>query len=82
MLTDLKAANAVPASILECRLVRKGNNAITQVYVTWTGLPPTSATWEDYHMLKARFLHLVGDKQRNRRGEMSRRLSEDDVKPA
>lgn len=55
MLTDLQASNALPAEILERRLVRKGNNAIPQVLVTWTGLLATLVTWEDYHVLKARF---------------------------
>jgi hypothetical protein len=55
VLTDLQASNALPAEIQDRRLVRKGNNAIPQVLVTWTGLPVTSATWEDYHVLKARF---------------------------
>jgi hypothetical protein len=55
VLTDLQASNALPAEIQDRRLVRKGNNAIPQVLVTWTGLPVTSATWEDYHVLKACF---------------------------
>ena len=37
-------------------LVKKGNTAIPQVRVTWTGLPRSAATWEDYNMLKKRFL--------------------------
>jgi hypothetical protein len=55
MLTDLQASAAQPSQILERRLVRKGNNAVTQILVTWIGLPPSSATWEDYSVLKLRF---------------------------
>ena len=53
--TDLEAAAATPEAILERRLVKKGNTAIPQVKVTWTGLPSSATTWEDYHVLKKRF---------------------------
>lgn len=53
--TDLEAAAATPASIIEHRLVKKGNTAIPQVKVSWTGLPPTATTSEDYYVLKKRF---------------------------
>jgi hypothetical protein len=55
MQTDLQASAAQPSQVLERRLVRKGNNAVTQVLVTWTGLPASSATWEDYNVIKLRF---------------------------
>lgn len=55
MTTDLEAAATVPEQLLDRRLVKKGNNAIPQVLVKWTGLPTTSATWEDYHVLRQRF---------------------------
>lgn len=35
VLTDLEATAATPARITERRLVKKGNNAIPQVKVTW-----------------------------------------------
>ena len=53
--TDLEAAAAKPEAILERRLVKKGNTAIPQVKVTWTGLPSSAMTWEDYNVLKKRF---------------------------
>ena len=55
MLTDLHASAAQPSQILERWLARKGNNAVTLVLVTWTGLPASSATWEDYSVIKLRF---------------------------
>jgi hypothetical protein len=44
MTTDLEAAAAVPHTIIDRRLVKKGNRAIPQVRVTWTGLLDTVAT--------------------------------------
>jgi hypothetical protein len=55
MLTDLQASESQPEAILDRRLVKKGNAAIPQVQVTWSGLPASSKTWEDYHVLKERF---------------------------
>ena len=55
VLTDLDVANAFPEAILDRRLVKKGNAAIPQVKVSWTGLPEAAATWEDYNVLKKRF---------------------------
>jgi hypothetical protein len=55
VLTDLQATTAQPEAILECRPVKKGNSAIPQILVTWTGLPKSSTTWEDYYVLKRRF---------------------------
>jgi len=54
--TDLQAATALPKEIVECRLVKKGNAAILQVRVTWTGLPDNITTWEDYTVVKSHFL--------------------------
>jgi hypothetical protein len=42
-----------PELILDRRLSKKGNAAITQVLVKWTRLPTEMATWEDFHMLKS-----------------------------
>ena len=49
------ATNAVPELILQRRLVKKGNTAVPQVFVKWSGLSPASATWEDYNVLKTRY---------------------------
>jgi hypothetical protein len=53
--TDIDATNAQPEKILERRLVKRGNTAIPQVRVKWTGLPATSTTWEDYNVLRQRY---------------------------
>lgn len=44
-----------PLSILDRRMVKKGNRAATQVLVQWTNLSPEEATWEDYSFLKSQF---------------------------
>jgi len=54
--TDIEAATAVREVIIERRLVKKGATAVPQVLVKWSGLPPTSATWEDYNVLRHCFL--------------------------
>jgi len=36
-------------------LVKKGNTTIPQVKVTWTGLPSSATTWEDYNVFKKGF---------------------------
>jgi hypothetical protein len=51
----LDVAELLPERILDRRLVKKGNVAITQVFVKWTQYPDSSATWEDYTVLRARF---------------------------
>ena len=53
--TDLEAAAAVPDKIIDRRLVKKGNTTIPQVKVLWTSLHQSTATWEDYHVLRQRF---------------------------
>jgi len=39
--------------------VKKGNKAIPQVLLKWTSLPESSATWEDYYVVKQRFPNAV-----------------------
>jgi hypothetical protein len=46
----------VPEAILQRRLARKGNHAITQVLIKWSSLPVKFGTWEDYYVLKQRYL--------------------------
>ncbi|XP_075088298.1 uncharacterized protein LOC142170316 [Nicotiana tabacum] len=36
-----------PISILERRMIKKGNRAVVQWLVQWANLPPEEATWED-----------------------------------
>ena len=51
----LDTLEVIPELILDRRLVKKGDSAITQVHIKWSGLPVTMATWEDYYVLKERF---------------------------
>jgi hypothetical protein len=53
--TDIKATAAMPDKIIQRRLVKRGNSAIPQVLIQWTGLPATLATWEDYNVLRQRY---------------------------
>ena len=58
-LADLSATTLEPKKILQRRLVKKGNKAIPQVLLKWTSLPESSATWEDYYVVKQRFPNAV-----------------------
>jgi hypothetical protein len=51
--------NVEPGKVLDRRLVKKGNATITQVMVRWTDPSLDPATWEDYHVLNARFLAVL-----------------------
>jgi hypothetical protein len=51
----LDALDTEPETVLECRLVKKGNSVVPQVLIKWTGLPADRATWEDWEVLKTRF---------------------------
>jgi hypothetical protein len=53
---QLDVTDVSPESILDRHLVKKGNEAITQVLVKWTRFPDASSTWEDYHVLWRWFL--------------------------
>uniref|UniRef100_A0A0A8ZMG0 Uncharacterized protein n=1 Tax=Arundo donax TaxID=35708 RepID=A0A0A8ZMG0_ARUDO len=55
VLPNVEAADIQPEAILDRRLVKKGDSAVTQVLIQWTGLPAAMATWEDYYALKTRF---------------------------
>ena len=52
---DLQAVDVEPESVLDHRLVKKGNSAIPLVRVKWAHLPEDSATWEDLYVLCQRF---------------------------
>jgi len=54
--TNLQASEAQPERILDRRVVKKGTTAIPQVLLSWAGLPIAVATWEDYYVVKQRFL--------------------------
>jgi hypothetical protein len=44
-----------PAAIFERRMIRKGNAAAVQLKIAWAGLPESSATWEDYELMRRHF---------------------------
>lgn len=44
-----------PISILERRMIKKGNRAAVQWLVQWANLPPEEATWEDLAFLRSQF---------------------------
>lgn len=44
-----------PVAVLEQRMVRKGNVAVTQVLVQWANSFPKDATWEEWTALKEKF---------------------------
>ncbi len=46
---------AKPEKILYCRMIRRGNRAITQALVKWSSLDEADATWMDYWALKNQF---------------------------
>ena len=69
LLADLSATELEPESVLDRRLVKKGNRAVPQILVKWANIPQASATWE-----QAFLYALLGDKQVLQWGEMSRRL--------
>jgi hypothetical protein len=52
---DLTKTDIVPEEIIDRRLVRKGNQAVPQVLIRWSGVPVEAATWEDYYVVKHRF---------------------------
>lgn len=73
-LVDMSQEGIEPEQILNRRMVRKGNHAIVQVLVEWTGLPSEAAIWEDYAVVKARpqgfQQQTLGDKRLLAPGEM------------
>lgn len=54
-MTDIDAAVAVPEQIIDRRMTKRGNASIPHVLVKWSRLLEASSTWEDYHVLRARF---------------------------
>ncbi|XP_077223447.1 uncharacterized protein LOC143857059 [Tasmannia lanceolata] len=44
-----------PVAILDRRIVRKGNVAVTQVLVQWANAVPEDATWEEWAALNEKF---------------------------
>lgn len=44
-----------PESILERRMVKRGNKAITQILIKWKGESREDATWEEFWTMKEKF---------------------------
>ncbi|OIT26263.1 putative mitochondrial protein [Nicotiana attenuata] len=44
-----------PAAVLGRRMIKRGNQAVTQVLVQWSNILPKEATWEDYSFIKSQF---------------------------
>jgi hypothetical protein len=66
----LDVIDVTPERILDRRLVKKGNVAITQILVQWNRLPESSTTWEDFMFSSKGFLQqLSGDRQVFRGGQ-------------
>lgn len=51
----LCAQDRVPNRILQRRLVRRHNQAIPQVLISWDGAPASEATWMDYTAFKQQY---------------------------
>jgi hypothetical protein len=49
---DLDRGPLAPVEILDRRMVKKGNAAVVQVLLRWSGLPSSCATWEDFTVAK------------------------------
>jgi hypothetical protein len=54
-LPKLHISEVIFEEIVDRGLVKKGNEAITQILVKWSGIPVSSATWKDYFVLKKKF---------------------------
>jgi hypothetical protein len=64
----LDTEDTSPKDILDRRLIKKGNAAVPQVLIKWSGIPVTAATWEDLNVLKGRFPDALAWGQSNFRG--------------
>lgn len=56
---DLCQGELNPVKILECRLVKKGNQVVPQVLVQWSQVPDQATTWEDWNVLSKRFPEII-----------------------
>jgi hypothetical protein len=54
-LPALDCVDTAPETVLDRRMMKKGNKAIVQVLIKWKHLPDETATWEDWDVLKVRF---------------------------
>ena len=58
-ITDDGIVQDEPLTILERKMVKRGNAAGVDVLIHWKGHTMEEATWEDYNDLKARFLDFI-----------------------
>jgi hypothetical protein len=54
-LPPLDAIEAVPETILDRRMMKRGNAPVVQVLIKWAHQPDDAATWEDWDVLSTRF---------------------------
>ena len=45
----------MPVRVVQCRMIERGGQLVSQVKVVWSGMDPTLATWEDVVALCSRF---------------------------
>lgn len=48
-----------PVAILDRKMAKQGNQAITKVLVQWSNTGPENATWEGLYALQQRFVGLT-----------------------
>ena len=48
----------VPIAILDRKLVKRGNSAVTKILVQWSDKLPEEATWEFFFDIQQRFPHI------------------------
>ncbi|GMJ10448.1 hypothetical protein HRI_004714000 [Hibiscus trionum] len=53
---DIGQLKVYPALVLDKRMVKRNNEAVTQLLIQWSNLRAENATWEDYTVLKSQFL--------------------------
>ena len=80
-LVDLSAHPTSREKILDRRLVKRGNTAIPQVLIQWSGFSPVSATWEDLYVVQKKFSDAMAWGQAPSQGGKMSRLGRDAPRP-
>ncbi|KAM1569095.1 hypothetical protein ACFX10_034256 [Malus domestica] len=55
VITEVGILQDVSVAILDQRMVKRGNAAVTEILVQWQNHSKEDATWEIYHDLKMKF---------------------------
>ena len=55
--------DAIPQAILERKMVKRHNQAVTKWLIHWAGQSPADASWEFADVVKERFPWFLGDKK-------------------